>query len=193
MRLRILATATLLTPLCLAATVRAESPAHIRYLQSFQSTATQPILIAESTWKEWASPKGSFAVLMPGSPVEETEKDKDGSVDYYLKYESEKDIFYVMYTDIPSVAQASAEEVKQILDRLPGEFVKGAEAKLLSQKSLSLTGYPAREFEFTFSNGIPGKGRVYLVNQRLYVTIAATPQQENAQKFLTSFRLTTKG
>lgn len=175
----------LLTSLCLVpAVVRAESSA--------PTLQAQPILIAESSWREWVSSQGKFAILMPDKPTEETQKDQDGSVNYYFKYQSEKDVYFVMYTDIPNITQISSEKVKQILDRVPIDFVKGADAKLLSQKSISLNGHPGREFEFAFTGGIPGKGRVYLVDQRLYVAIAATPQQEDAQKFLTSFRLTTK-
>lgn len=188
MRLRIVATVTLLAPLCLAATVRAESPAHLRQLQGVQSRAAQSIALAESNWKELSSSTGKFAILMPGIPKEDTEKDKDTTY-HTFKVETKDALYLVNYFDMPEVGQASPDEVKHILDNGPAEFVKSADAKLLSQRNISLTGNPGKEFEFSVGDGIPGKGLLYVVNKRMYLVVVVTPQQENAQKFISSFRL----
>jgi len=210
MRLRIITTADLLAPLCLAVPGVAENPAYSRQLlgerakfeplpfsllppqSQVGSLFAQPILLAQTTWKDFSSSKGKFAILMPGTPTEETEKDKeDGTVYNSFKVEGEQSLYFVQYSDIPEIAGATSEEVKKILDNTPSEFVKGANAKLLGQRSISLTGYSGREFSFAINKEILGKGLVYLVEKRLYIVVAVTPEQDNAQKFIDSFRLMT--
>ena len=210
MRLRIITTAALLAPLCLTVPGVAENPAYSRQLwgaqskfeplpfsrlpahAQFGSLFAQPILLAQTTWKNFSSSKGKFAILMPGTPTEETEKDKeDGTVYNSFKVEGEESLYFVQYSEIPEIAGASSAEVKKILDDTPSQFVKGADAKLLRQRNISLSGYSGREFEFSFASNkeIRGKGLVYLVEKRLYIVVAVTPQQANAQKFIDSFRL----
>ena len=66
-----------------------------------------------------------------------------------------------------------------------------ANAKLLQVRDISLGGYPGKEFEFQplSANQPVGVGQVFLVETRVYGLVATTPEPENAQKFLDSFRL----
>ncbi|HEY9295124.1 MAG TPA: hypothetical protein VIQ31_01890 [Phormidium sp.] len=180
MKLKTLVIITLATPLWLSSPLRAES------LVQFK----QPVLLTqEASWNEFSSSQGGFAVLMPGSPKEDTETNQDGSTEHSFSLTSDNSAFLVHYSDIPDMEKLSKEEVTQLLDAAPNDFAQGANAKLITTKSVSLNGHPGKEFEFTVSEGVKGKGRVYLVKQRLYIVVGMTTQPDNVQKFLDSFRL----
>jgi hypothetical protein len=90
---------------------------------------------------------------------------------------------------VPEVAQATPEQVKELLDDAPDAFAKGANAQLTQSQNIILDGNPGKEFEFTSTEGFSGKGRVYLVEQRLFLVVAIAAQTQNIQRFLDSFRL----
>ncbi|MCL1469636.1 hypothetical protein [Argonema antarcticum] len=185
MKFKFLATSILAVPLCLATTVRAENTLQFRQLGAIQPS----VLVAQSDWSEFSSASGGFAVLMPGTPKEESETSDDGSVEYSYTLSLEKAAFLVHYTDIPNADELSAEEIQELLDGTPADFAKGAEAKLLGTRSISIDDNPGKEFEFTLSDGTPGKARVYMVKKRLYVVVGMTSESENTERFLNSFRL----
>ena len=66
-----------------------------------------------------------------------------------------------------------------------------ANARLLQVRDISLGGYPGKEFEFQplSPNQPAGIGQVFLVDRRIYGLVASTREPEDAQKFLSSFRL----
>lgn len=180
MKLKILAIITLATPFWLSIPLRAES------LVQFP----QPVLVTqEVSWNEFSSEPGRFAVLMPGTPKEETETNQDGSTEHSFSLTSDDSAFLIHYSDIPDIEKLSQEEVTTLLDNAPNDFAKGANAKLIKAKTVSLDGHPGKEFEFTVSEGINGKGRVYLVEKRLYIVVGMTTKPNNVQRFLNSFRL----
>jgi hypothetical protein len=180
MKLKILAILTIASPLWLSTPLRAEN------LVEFK----QPVLISqEVSWNEFSSPQGRFAVLMPGTPKEETEKNQDGSTEYSFSLVSDDSAFLIHYSDIPDIEKLSQAEITKVLDKAPNDFAEGAKAKLITAKSVTLEGHPGKEFEFKISEEINGKGRVFLVNQRLYIVVGMTTQTNNVQRFLDSFRL----
>ncbi|MFB2895904.1 hypothetical protein ACE1CI_23590 [Aerosakkonemataceae cyanobacterium BLCC-F50] len=180
MKLKTLAIITLATPLWLLIPLRAES------VVQFQ----QPILLTQqASWNEFSSEKGRFAVSMPGTPKEETETNQDGSTEHSFSLISDDSAFLIHYSDIPDIENLSKEEITTLLDKAPNDFAKDAKAKLINAQTVSLDGHPGKEFELKLKEGINGKGRVYLVNQRLYIVLAMAAKPENQQIFLDSFRL----
>lgn len=180
MKLKTLVIITLATPLWLSIPLRAES------LVQFK----QPVLVTqEASWNEFSSETGRFAVSMPGTPKEETETNKDGSTEHSFSLTSDDSAFLIHYSDIPDIEKLSKEEITKILDNAPNDFAKAAKAKLIGSKTVSLDGHPGKEFEFTVSEGVNGKGRVFLVEKRLYIVVGMATIPDNLQKFLDSFRL----
>ncbi|MBE9224472.1 hypothetical protein IQ264_03150 [Phormidium sp. LEGE 05292] len=180
MKLKTLVIITLATPLWLSTPLRAES------LVQFK----QPILVTQkASWNEFSSEPGRFAVSMPGTPQEETETNEDGSTEHSFSLTSDDSAFLIHYSDIPDIEKLSKEQITELLDNAPNDFAKAAKAKLITATTVSLDGHPGKEFEFTSSEGINGKGRVYLVKQRLYIVVGMTTQPDNLQRFLDSFRL----
>ncbi len=146
--------------------------------------------LAQSDWKEFSSPAGNFTVLVPARLTNTNISVKGVPVEFVYKFTSENSIYLVKCFDIPGTAKVSSDEFKKFFYAALSDLVKAPDAKLLAERSISMTGHPGREFEFA-SNGITGKGRVSLVERRLYAVVAVTPQLENAQKFLDSFHLLT--
>ncbi|MFB2881379.1 hypothetical protein [Floridanema aerugineum] len=180
MKLKTLAIITLATPLWLLIPLRAES------LVQFQ----QPVLLTqEASWNEFSSEKGRFAISMPGTPQEERETNQDGSIEYSFSLASDNAAFLIHYSDIPNIEKLSKEAIAKLLDSAPNDFAEGANAKLTKAKDVSLDGYPGKEFEFIVSEELNGKGRVYLVKERLYIVVVMATQPDTLQKFLDSFRL----
>ena len=180
MKLKSLAIITLTTPLWLSTPLRAES------LVQFP----QPVLVTQqASWNEFSPQHGGFSVLMPGTPKKETKTNPDGSTDHSFSLTSDDSAFLIHYSDIPNIGNLSKEEITKLLDLGLDDFAKNAKAKLITTKDVALDDYPGKEFEFTVSEGINGKGLIYLVKNRLYIVVGMTTQPDNVQRFLDSFRL----
>jgi len=150
---------------------------------------------APAAWQEFSSTEGSFAVLLPGTPSYEKQNSSTavGPIDMHLfSLDLAKDAaFMIMYSDYPDViAQAPADKV---LDGGRDGALANTKGRLVAEESMSLDGFPGREFTID----IPGKGmmklRAYLVRQRLYQIMAVGTKEridhEDTAKYLTSFRL----
>ena len=185
MKLNILVTSVLAVPLVLTTTVRVQSTVPQQPLPMVQSPASATQL----NWQEFSSQLGGFAVLMPGTPKEETETEDDGLLSGSLHLTRENAYYSVHYKAIADLEQLSPAQIQEILDRAPGEFAEGAAAKLVRSQTIALNGNVGREFEFDMDNGIVGKGRVFIVKQRLFIVVGITPEIQNSQRFLNSFRL----
>lgn len=140
-------------------------------------------------WFELSSEEGQFAIAMPGRPKFKSETFAEQYVNYLFKFSQNKDRYLVRYFDLRS--SLSATTMKITLDSVVSSLVVGANAKLVEQHDISFKGYPARGFTFQpiSSKEPPGVGQVILVDRRIYTIVVSTPQPENAQKFLESFRL----
>jgi hypothetical protein len=102
-----------------------------------------------------------------------------------------KETYLLQYFDVDFRMSNNNINTKITLNSAVDFFVVGANAKLLQARDISLGGYPGKEFEFQpLSPTQPvGIGQVFLVETRVYGLLATTPEPENAQKFLDSFRV----
>jgi len=186
MKLRIIATLSLLAPLYLANPVKASSFAAPPQL-NIQSNSNSTTLIAQSSWKEVYSSKGKFTINMPGTPQEETEKDGSVSSSYTLK--SDSGYYRVGYFDLSELGKLTPDQVNQLLELAPSKFVESTGAKLSGIRNITLAGNPGKEFNFGINPQIVGKGRVYVSNNKLYLLVVVTPEPANVENFFNSFRL----
>ncbi len=136
-QLRILAACALLSSFCLANPAGAANFAPQK--PSVQSVTTEPNLMAESDWQQFASSRGNFSVSLPGKPTEEKKNDA-----YLVTVEGEEGLYLLSYTDIPQAGKLSSSQISKILEFAPGALMSELDGKLLSSKSISLNGYPGQ-------------------------------------------------
>jgi hypothetical protein len=183
MRARIFTFAAILTALYFVPELPAEAS---------PKPSLTPHLLAEQSWTQFSPPSGSFIVLMPGSPKEdkETEKNSDSTTESYT-YTVETSIgaFLVGYTDFSD--DISSVDSKRLLDAAAQGFTTNG-GKLLSQQNLSMNGHPGREVNYTDRDGTTSTARIFIVKQRLYQLHAISSQSQDVKKFFDSFKLVKK-
>jgi hypothetical protein len=141
-------------------------------------------------WQPFCSAMGQFAIDMPGTPKINSEIFSTQIIAHtYRSSLKNKETYLLQYFDLDF--RRSNNNIKITLNNAVDFFVVGANAKLLQVRDISLGGYPGKEFEFQplSSTESVGVGQVFLVETRVYGLVATTPEPENAQKFLDSFRL----
>jgi hypothetical protein len=143
-------------------------------------------------WQPFCSAMGQFAIDMPGSPKIQSQIFSNQIIAHtYRSILKNKETYLLQYFDLDLRQSNNNINTKITLNTAVDLFVVAANAKLLQARDISLGGYPGKEFEFqTLSPDEPvGVGQVFLVETRVYGLVATTPEPENAQKFLDSFRL----
>jgi len=148
------------------------------------------VAIPQPEWQPFCSAMGQFAIDMPGTPKINSETfSTQITAHTYRSILKNKDTYLLQYFDLDF--RLSNNNIKITLNNAVDFFVVAANAKLLQVRDISLGGYPGKEFEFQpLSPTEPvGVGQVFLVETRVYGLVTTTPEPENAQKFLDSFRL----
>jgi hypothetical protein len=176
----------------LAATLTVLYLVPTRTVEASPKPSLAPGLLAEQSWTRFSPPNGSFIVLMPGSPKEdkETEKNSDGTTESYTyTVETRIGAFLVGYTDFSD--DISSVDSERLLDAAGQGFTTNG-GKLLSQENLSMNGHPGREVTYTDQDGTTSKARIFIVRQRLYQLHAIASQSQDVKKFFDSFKLIKK-
>lgn len=174
----------LVTATLLVSPVKFASPAKAQ--RSPQQAALQT-----PEWQPFCSAMGQFAIDMPGEPTIKSQIFSNQMIAHtYRSILKNKETYLLQYFDV-DFRMNNNNNTKITLNSAVDFFVVGANAKLLQVRDISLGGYPGKEFEFQpLSPTQPvGVGQVFLVETRVYGLLATTPEPENAQKFLDSFRL----
>lgn len=143
-------------------------------------------------WQPFCSAMGQFSIDMPGNPKINSEIFPTQIIAHtYRSILKNKETYLLQYFDLDFRISNNNINSKITLNNAVDFFVVAANAKLLQVRDISLGGYPGKEFEFQpLSPTEPlGVGQVFLVEARVYGLVATTPEPENAQKFLDSFRL----
>ncbi len=152
-------------------------------------------IAAASEWKRFSPDEGKSSILMPGEEISDMTPDKSEmhegveSTKMYLSIH-ETDVFMVSYADFNNdVTQIPS---SQLLDfAVQGMLEDGT--KLLSQENINLGAYSGREIKlWDEKEGIFLTGRVFIVNQRLYMLLVGSdknPQTSDVTKFFDSFEL----
>jgi hypothetical protein len=150
-----------------------------------------------STWQEFTSREGRFAILMPGQPIQDTDVPAAGKgLDAFHKFscyrDNKKELFMVWYTDLPDVTLQKLGADK-LVDILTDGVAKDAKGTILDKRAVSLDGAAGAEVRVK----TPGTGvitaRVFVSRNWAYQVCAAMPtgkaSSEDVQRFLDSFRL----
>jgi TonB family protein len=158
------------------------------------SVALTVSMFAQSTeWKEYASEKGKFSVLLPGDPdpgYRPGPADSGAVISYVTNYQRDAKAWSVDYFDLPATPP-DAGAVKKLLERRRDSYAPRSG----SEESLTLNGYPALEFKSPIDDRDRVKiVRIILVKQRVYelwvVTQAKRVASEDVTKFFDSFKPT---
>ena len=153
----------------------------------------------QAEWKTFSPDGGGFSVQMPGTPKEfkknlETQAGPVEMLIYELPVPGTEGKLVVSYCDFPEATKPGTEDKR--LDNARDGAIASSKGKLKREKSLLIETYPGREVTID----VEEKGlvvlRLYAVNKRLYQVMVVGPMDlvtsQDAQKFLTSFRLTGK-
>ncbi len=135
----------------------------------------------------FSSAAGRFSIDFPSKPEISNEKMKEGLTIYSFIVANEQGFYQVGYYDVDSLQNASRKEVRKLLDELPSIYLEPLQAKLINAKNIQIGNNLGKEFNFTIS-GQSGKGRLYIVKDRVYVATAIDTPSEMSS-FLNSFRL----
>ena len=154
---------------------------------------------ASATWKEFSSSEGSFSILMPGEPTEQTKtvNTKAGAIDLHLFIFQQKNVaYFVSYVEYQEEL-VQANNAEKLLDGARDGAVSNVQGKLLNEVSISLEKYPGREIRIQVPDGKHTiQTRMYLVKNRLYQVMIVTPKEDSfskdVTKFLDSFKLQTR-
>ena len=156
--------------------------------------ADSPTQLAQSTWQVFSPSAGGFSVSMPGEPTERLVQESL----HMFSVEYDGRIYAVGYVDLDS------ETLNAALRNNPERFWNGVrqgllhdgQADLVGDRPISLDGYTGREIEYEDANGLMGKVRIYVVNQRIYQVMAVEASNdseiedsEEAEAFLESFQV----
>jgi hypothetical protein len=107
-----------------------------------------------------------------------------------------KGAYYVAYTVYPPELIKKGNP-QTLLDKVREGAISSAKADLVSEKMISIDNHPGREIVFTVpgedgKEALNGKGRFYLVKNRLYqatIYMQGTLNEFAARQFLNSFKL----
>jgi len=154
-------------------------------------SANQPAKVAQSVWKLFSAPDGSFRILMPGKPeaAKQTVNGKSGNIElnmFTVERPQEEVKYAVGYVDYSSeyIELLSRNNlVEKALDNGRDSVVKKAKGTLISEQKITLGSYSGREISYSKPGEKIVKQRIYLVNKRLYQVSVETTKKR--QKFLT--------
>jgi hypothetical protein len=161
-----------------------------------------PTPTPESTWQEFSSEEGWFAVSMPDTPVEQQQNQPSDAGDITLHIfmaEAEEAAYAVMYFDFPAFGLPTTEQdIEKALDNGRDGALANMSATLVSEERVSLGDHTGRHVVYEISEDtIPGGGegvmRFFLIDGRVFqlLAIGAKGQlpAQNVTKFLDSFQV----
>jgi hypothetical protein len=153
--------------------------------------------VAQETWQSFSRPEGGFAVQMPPGTVREGVQPMEtelGSIDIHLLgIDLPTRIYAIVYQDFPNAFEEATPEalLNSTLEGVQGNVSR----RLQDDRSISLGSYPGIDLYYEGFDGLNYKQRLYIVNRRMYMLVAATSEAvspsfvEDADRFFNSFQL----
>ncbi|MBN1218138.1 MAG: hypothetical protein JXM69_04360 [Anaerolineae bacterium] len=164
----------------------------------------EPTATPESTWLEFTSEEGSFAVSLPVEPDEQVRPDPDfEDIEIYVfmsQAEDKEAVFGVSYRDYPQkfIEVFVEDNIDTFFDSTSEEALKVMGGVLANEEDISLAGFPGRRITYeipktTYPGGGRGVSQSYLVGTRRYEVMALGLKgdltEEDVEQFFNSFRL----
>lgn len=153
--------------------------------------------IAQEPWQSFSRPEGGFAVQMPPGTVREGVQPMEtelGTIDIHLLgIDLPTRLYAIVYQDFPDAFEGSSPEalLNSTLEGVRGNVSR----RLQDDQSIALGSYPGIDLYYEGFDGLNYKQRLYIVNRRMYMLVAATSEAvspsfvEDANRFFNSFEL----
>jgi hypothetical protein len=157
-------------------------------------------VVVERVWKEFSPEGGGFALMMPGTPTEDSDvvETKIGKItNRMFALEDGGRVYIASYGEFP-LPVTDPSIIKRMLDRGRDQALSQSKTRLVSERELTLGENLGREVVAEADNALI-RARFYWVRQRLYQTVVMTPSKRSpaavktdesaAAKFFDSFKL----
>src|SRR5690348_1258395 len=121
---------------------------------------------AAAEWKEFRSEPGNFAILLPGTPVEEAGNADAASGEikgHNYTVDLKDNQYLVSYLEFPQ----EPAHPEAVLDGARDGGLKTS--KLISETKIDISGFPGRALTMQSSSGETINSRMFLVKNRLYI------------------------
>lgn len=145
-------------------------------------------------WREFESKPGRFKALLPNTPTTSRQNIKTDlgiiSSIRFTAFDAANVTYDILFNDYPK-AGVSRVPPHKLLDSARDGLLYQTKGKLVSEKSITVTGFPGRDQEIISGDGTHYRIRLVWVDNRLYQIMAVTPGQPrpDAQKFFDSFQI----
>ncbi len=157
-------------------------------ISSVELAVATSVKISKAANREpFYSKAGRFSINFPSEPAASNEKMSEELTIYSFIVAGKEGFYQVGYYDVATLQNFSRKEVNKLLDQLPSIYLKELQAKLTNTKNIQIGNNLGKEFNFTVS-GQSGRGRVYIVKDRVYIATAIDTRTAMSS-FLNSFRL----
>lgn len=152
---------------------------------------------AQAPWQSFSRPAGGFAVQMPPGTVREGVQPMEtelGPIDIHLLgIDLPTRLYAVVYQDFPDALEAATPEalLSSTLEGVKGNVSR----RLQDDQTITLGNYRGIDLYYEGFDGLSYKQRLYIVNRRMYMLVAATSEAvsssfiEDADRFFNSFEL----
>lgn len=164
-----------------------------------QPTSNPPSLEApaQTPWQLFSRPEGGFAVQMPPGTVREGVQPMEtelGAIDIHLLgIDLPTRLYAIVYQDFPEAFEAATPEalLSSTLEGVKGNVSR----RLQDDRAITLGNHPGVDLYYEGFDGLSYKQRLYVVNRRMYMLVAATSEAvsssfiEDADRFFNSFEL----
>jgi len=145
----------------------------------------------DTTWQEFTSQEGNFAVLMPGTPTKQ-EPVSAGGLEVHNYTALQNGTAYVVGYNLFSVNLLKQLTIEQTLDFVVKGMIGQANGKLISSSNIKLQNYAGKEIKIE-GNNLFFQGQIFVVKQRVYYVLVASKTDPSSIKenkmFFSSFRL----
>jgi len=167
-----------------------------------------PVLLSFAPdWYTYSSNEHGFSMKFPGKPVESSNEITTDIGPLNIKFftyepdtANEPNIVYMALVTIYPESKISSDKkdiIPQIFRNAIDGGVSNVKGILVSEKNISLGGYPGRSFKMTYDDGANViTAKAYLVKNRMYmmqtITTKANEDDASHERFLNSFSLLKK-
>lgn len=154
----------------------------------------QPVIVAPQqtrqqvqtqSWKEFSDSQAQFSVLVPGF----VEK-RGNSQEQIFSVTTTNEFYSINHSNFPN-SELISEKGKQVALENAVERLNLQDFRIVSKRSFGLNGVPGVEIHLQHrdANVPPTVVRKMVIDNRFYAVWVTTPYPQNAQTFLSSFRL----
>lgn len=147
----------------------------------------------QAEWPRFKSTEENFTISMPGEPKQERNSARGpfGNGHHIYSIES-NDTSYTISNSVFDNPPAQPKDIKRILDFARDLVLMVTSGKLLSDKDISLDGFPGREVRIEKEKKL-WTLHAYVVKGRMYQLMTTEPkakeQSPDAARFFDSFKL----